>query len=108
MAAEAFAGLDWHLVMAIGDRTDPAALGPLPPNAEVHRWVPQRAVLSHASLVIHHGGMATTMESLHHGVPSLVVPRLPEQAANARRLRDLGLGVALPSAPSPPTSCAGR
>ncbi|MEU8433910.1 macrolide family glycosyltransferase [Streptomyces sp. NPDC029216] len=96
MAAEAFAGLDWHLVMAVGERTDPALLGPLPPNVEAHRWVPQRAVLARASLVVHHGGMATTMESLHHGVPSLVVPRLPEQAANARRLRELGLGVALP------------
>ncbi|MFG2668496.1 macrolide family glycosyltransferase [Streptomyces sp. NPDC048387] len=96
VAAEAFAELDWHLVMAVGDRTDPALLGPLPPNVEVHPWIPQRAVLAHASLVVHHGGMATTMESLHHGVPSIVVPRLPEQAANARRLRELGLGVTLP------------
>ncbi|MGE7387782.1 macrolide family glycosyltransferase [Streptomyces sp. NPDC004126] len=96
VAAEAFAGLDWHLVLAVGDRTDPAQLGPLPPNVEVHPWVPQRAVLARASLVVHHGGMATTMESLHHGVASIVVPRLPEQAANARRLRELGLGVTLP------------
>lgn len=95
-AAEAFAGLDWHLVMAIGDRTDPAALSTLPPNVEAHRWVPLRAVMAHASLVIHHGGMATTMESLHHGVPSLVVPRLREQADTARRVRELGLGTAIP------------
>lgn len=95
-ATQAFAGLDWHLVMAIGDRTDPAAFAPLPPNAEAHRWVPQRAVMAHASLVIHHGGMATTLESLYHGVPSLIVPRLREQADTARRVRELGLGTAIP------------
>ncbi|MFF0001185.1 macrolide family glycosyltransferase [Streptomyces avermitilis] len=96
MVAEAFTGLPWHVVMAVGDRVDVRALAPLPPNVEVHAWVPQTAVLEHASLAIHHGGMSTTMESLHHGVPSLVVPRLPEQAGNARRVRELGLGTALP------------
>ncbi|MGW6875956.1 macrolide family glycosyltransferase [Streptomyces xanthophaeus] len=95
-AAEAFAGLDWHVVMAVGDRTDPVALSPLPPNVELHRWVPQRDVMEHASLVVHHGGMATTVECLHHGVPSVVVPRLPEQAGTAARVRALGLGTALP------------
>ncbi|QTE03024.1 macrolide family glycosyltransferase [Streptomyces cyanogenus] len=94
--AEAFDGLAWHVVMAIGDRCEPSDLPPLPPNVEAHRWVPNTAVLRHASLVIHHGGMATTMEALHHGVPSLVVPRLPEQAGNARRVRELGLGTAIP------------
>ncbi|PJN35393.1 glycosyl transferase [Streptomyces sp. CB02613] len=94
--AEAFDGLGWHVVMGVGDRVDLRALAPLPPHVEAHAWVPQTAVLEHASLVVHHGGMATTMESLHHGVPSLVVPRLPEQAGNARRVRELGLGAALP------------
>ncbi|MFH8769506.1 macrolide family glycosyltransferase [Streptomyces sp. NPDC017958] len=94
--AEAFNGLDRHVVMAIGDRCEPSDLPPLPPNVEAHRWVPNTAVLRHASLVIHHGGMATTMEALQHGVPSLVVPRLPEQARNARRVRELGLGTAIP------------
>ncbi|MFE0171795.1 macrolide family glycosyltransferase [Streptomyces sp. NPDC059002] len=94
--AEAFAGLDWRVVMAVGSRTDPGALGPLPDGVEAHPWVPQRAVLARASLAVHHGGMATVMECLYHGVPSLVVPRLREQAGNALRLRELGLGAALP------------
>jgi MGT family glycosyltransferase len=95
--AEAFRGTGWRVVMAIGDRVDPAALAPLPPGVETHRWVPQRAVLEHAALAVHHGGMGTVMECLHHGVPQLVVPRLREQAANARRVSRLGLGTALPS-----------
>ncbi|CCK26741.1 hypothetical protein BN159_2362 [Streptomyces davaonensis JCM 4913] len=91
--AEAFAGLPWHVVMATGDR---CVLPPLPANVEARSWVPNRAVLRHAALAIHHGGMATTMEALQHGVPSLVVPRLPEQTSTAQRVRELGLGTAIP------------
>lgn len=91
--AEAFTDLPWHVVMATGDCCD---LPPLPANVETRSWVPNRAVLRHAALTVHHGGMATTMEALQHGVPSLVVPRLPEQAGTARRVRELGLGTAIP------------
>ncbi|MGW2226538.1 macrolide family glycosyltransferase [Streptomyces formicae] len=94
--AEGFAGSEWRVVLAVGDRIDPAELGPLPDGVTAHAWVPQRAVLDHASLAVHHGGMATVMECLYHGVTSLVVPRLREQAGNARRLMELGLGGALP------------
>ncbi|WP_328874445.1 OleI family self-immunity macrolide glycosyltransferase [Streptomyces sp. NBC_00287] len=99
--AEAFTGLPWHVVMATGDRCAPPQL---PPNVEAHSWVPNTAVLRHAELAIHHGGMATTMEALHHGVPSLVVPRLPEQTGNARRVRELGLGTAIPFRSVTPTA----
>ncbi|MFJ8085532.1 macrolide family glycosyltransferase [Streptomyces sp. NPDC096205] len=91
--AEAFTDLPWHVVMATGDCR---GLPPLPANVEARSWVPNRAVLRHAALAIHHGGMATTMEALQHGVPSVVVPRLPEQAGTARRVRELGLGMAIP------------
>ncbi|QEU94708.1 macrolide family glycosyltransferase [Streptomyces kanamyceticus] len=94
--AEGFAGTDWRVVLAVGDRIDPAELGPLPDGVTAYAWVPQRSVLDHASLAVHHGGMATVMECLHHGVTSLIVPRLREQAGNARRLMELGLGGALP------------
>lgn len=99
--AEAFTDLPWHVVMATGDRCE---LPPLPPNVQAHPWVPNTAVLRHARLAIHHGGMATTMEALQHGVPSLVVPRLPEQTGNARRVHELRLGTAIPFRSVTPTA----
>ncbi|MCI4065605.1 glycosyl transferase [Micromonospora sp. R77] len=89
----AFAGLPWHVVIALGARVDPAELGELPPNVEAHRWVPLRSVLAHASVFLCQSGMGSIMESLHAGVPMVVVPHHPEQHVNARRLTDLGLAL---------------
>jgi MGT family glycosyltransferase len=33
----------WHVVLQIGKYTDPAELGDIPANVEVHSWVPQAA-----------------------------------------------------------------
>ncbi|MGW6442903.1 macrolide family glycosyltransferase [Lentzea sp. NPDC055074] len=61
-------------------------------HADVRPWFPQLAVLKHAKAFISHGGMNSTMEALHQGVPLVVVPQTPEQAANADRVAELGLG----------------
>ncbi|MEV4603095.1 macrolide family glycosyltransferase [Amycolatopsis sp. NPDC049253] len=94
--ARAFAGTEWHVVMALG-RTDPALLGELPPNAEALPSVPQQAVLGHASAFVSHAGMNSIMEALSRAVPLVTLPQVPEQAVNARRVRALGLGEALDS-----------
>lgn len=88
----AFADLQWHVVMAIGERLDRAALGPLPLNVEVHGTVDQLAVLERATVFVTHAGMGSVMEALYHGVPMVAIPRLPEQVANANRVVELGLG----------------
>ncbi|RJQ83957.1 hypothetical protein D5S19_18350 [Amycolatopsis panacis] len=46
--AAAFEGTGWRVVMSIGRFFDPAELGELPPNVEVHPWVPQLDVLASA------------------------------------------------------------
>ncbi|MFI7612527.1 macrolide family glycosyltransferase [Nonomuraea terrae] len=86
----------WHVVLAVGG-VDPATLGPIPPNVEVHARVPQLAVLRHARAFVTHAGMGSTMESLHFGVPMVAVPQMAEQRANADRIAELGLGQALPA-----------
>ncbi|MBB5957857.1 MGT family glycosyltransferase [Saccharothrix tamanrassetensis] len=93
---EAFGDSDWHVVMNIGKHVDRAALGPIPANFEVHRWLPQLEILSHAKVFITHCGMGGTMEGLYHGVPMVGVPTLGEQAMNAMRLVELGVGRYLP------------
>ncbi|MER7013924.1 macrolide family glycosyltransferase [Saccharopolyspora sp. NPDC000359] len=98
----AFADLDWHVVMSVGKAVDPAVLGEIPANFEVHRWIPQLRALSRASAFITHAGMGGTMEGLHHGVPLIAVPQAVDQFMNAARIEELGLGVQLDGATATP------
>lgn len=93
--AEAFGETDWQLVMTVGGRLDPTVLGPLPPNVEVHRWLPHAEVLRHADVFVCQGGMGSVQESLFHAVPVVLVPHHHEQQANAERIVELGLGQVL-------------
>lgn len=63
---------DRELVLSLGGRLDPAALGPLPPGVHAFSWVPQIEVLRHADAAVHHGGINTVDECIVHGVPMLV------------------------------------
>nr|WP_033437275.1 macrolide family glycosyltransferase [Saccharothrix sp. NRRL B-16314] len=93
---EAFGDLDWQVVINIGKFVDPAELGEPPANVELHRWVPQLAILAHAKVFITHSGMGGSMEGLYHGVPMIGVPAIGEQVMNAMRLVDLGVGRHVP------------
>ncbi|MFI0876488.1 macrolide family glycosyltransferase [Streptomyces parvus] len=93
--AEAFAGLPWDVVMAVGDQVGAEVLADVPAQVEVRRHVPQLRVLREADLFVTHGGMGSVMESLSFGVPMVAVPQMSEQRANADRVVELGLGVLL-------------
>jgi MGT family glycosyltransferase len=98
---EAFGDGTWQVAMAAG-AVPAGSLGPLPPGVEVRSRFPQLGVLRHAAAFVSHGGMNSVMESLHRAVPLVVVPQMAEQAANAERLRELGLGERLdPDAVTP-------
>ncbi|MFE9404062.1 macrolide family glycosyltransferase [Streptomyces sp. NPDC006530] len=81
----------WHVVLQIGPYTDPAELGTIPPNIDVHSWVPQRAVLEQADAFLTHAGMGGCGEGLLAGVPMIAVPQGAEQFMNADRLVELGV-----------------
>jgi rhamnosyltransferase subunit B len=49
-------------------------------------------VLPRASIIVHHGGIGTTGQSLRAGKPMLVVPLAHDQFDNAARIARLGLG----------------
>jgi dTDP-L-oleandrosyltransferase len=89
---EAFADLDWHVVVTLGDPTHDGDLGPLPSNFEVHPWVPQLAVLAHATVFLSNGGLGGVMSALREGTPMLLAPEVAEQDMDARRVVELGLG----------------
>jgi MGT family glycosyltransferase len=92
---EAFADTDWHVVMAIGERTDLAEVGKVPANFELFRFVPQLSVLNKARIFVSHAGMNGVMEALSFGVPIVGAPQQPEQDTNGRRVEELGLGRSL-------------
>jgi MGT family glycosyltransferase len=81
----------WHVVLQIGKYTDPRELGHIPPNVEVHPWVPQRAILEQADAFVTHAGMGGCGEGLLAGVPMIAVPQAAEQFMNADRLVELGV-----------------
>ena len=90
----ALAGTGGQVVAALGG-LDPASLGRLPPNVEVHSFLPLLQLLPHADVLVGHAGMRSTMEALSLGVPIAAMPQMPEQRVTARRLADLGLGLCL-------------
>jgi UDP:flavonoid glycosyltransferase YjiC (YdhE family) len=65
------------------------------PNVHVARWVPQVDVMPHAAAIVCHGGSGTVGAGLAAGVPMAVVPLFADQPHNARRVAELGAGIAL-------------
>ncbi|MFE0346745.1 macrolide-inactivating glycosyltransferase [Streptomyces griseoluteus] len=81
----------WHLVLQIGRHVDPAELGELPANVEVHSWVPQLAVLRQADLFVTHAGAGGSQEGLATATPMIAVPQAVDQFGNADMLQALGV-----------------
>lgn len=94
---EAFRTLpEWHLVLQIGKFVDPAELGELPDNVEVHSWVPQLAILRQADAFITHAGAGGSQEGLATGTPMVAVPLATDQFGNADMLQSLGVARHVP------------
>lgn len=95
--AEAFGGLPgWHVVLQVGRHVDPAELGELPGNVEVHPWVPQLAILEKADAFITHAGAGGSQEGLATATPMVAVPQAVDQFGNADMLQALGVARHLP------------
>ena len=60
----------------------------------IQNWMPQNDILGHPNviLLISHGGMFGTTESLYHGVPLLLIPFFGDQFRNAHRISVAGYG----------------
>jgi UDP:flavonoid glycosyltransferase YjiC (YdhE family) len=65
-----------------------------PPNADLLGFVPHAELLPQVSMVIGHGGHATTMAALAHDLPVLVMPMHPmlDQKMVGQSLVDAGAG----------------
>ncbi|HST14529.1 MAG TPA: glycosyltransferase [Gaiellaceae bacterium] len=90
---EAFAPLPCEVLMTVGETVDPDALGRIPANAGVARYIPQREILPRASVVVSHGGSGSTLGALAHGCPIVFVPQGADQFENALATADAGAGI---------------
>lgn len=101
-ALDALAGLPARVVATTGPAVDPAELR-IPRQVEVHRWLEHAEVMPSASLVIGHGGHATTIAALAHGLPLVVVPveAKSDQRSVGRAVERAGAGRCLPRTASP-------
>lgn len=84
-------------LFTVGNEVDVAALGPVPSHVRIERWVPQAAIMPNVRAMVGHGGSGTTRHALAAGVPSVIFPAFADQPRNARRVAELGAGIALDS-----------
>jgi UDP:flavonoid glycosyltransferase YjiC (YdhE family) len=62
----------------------------------VDGFVPHAMVLPYCDAVVCHGGYNTVISALSFGVPLLIVPFDQDTPDNARRCRELGVGLSIP------------
>lgn len=70
---DAVGDLPVRAIVTTGPVLDPADLR-VPSNAQAHRFVPHAELMPQASVVVGHGGHATTMTALAHDLPVVVLP----------------------------------
>ena len=80
------------VVATLGTDQDPAALGSVPSNARVERFIPQGDILPGCSAVVHHGGSGTMFGSLAHGLPQVVIPQGADNFINGELLSRASAG----------------
>ncbi len=83
---------EYRVLVSTGRRVPAKKFKGQSANVVFEDWVDGTTAIRQSDLVIHHGGYATTMESLLSRKPALVIPSHSEQEGNGRRLETLGLG----------------
>ena len=87
--------MPYRVVASVSSELSRSAWGEIPDNWILKPYVPQLKILPRSILFISRGGMNSVSEALYFGKPLLIVPYLLEQAIVARRVADLGAGLAL-------------
>lgn len=80
----------------VGARTDDEGkFSSLPPNVQWRPFVSQIRALQEASLVVHHGGANSFLESVHFEVPQIILPLHSDQFGNGALGERLGVATSL-------------
>jgi UDP:flavonoid glycosyltransferase YjiC (YdhE family) len=89
-AISEIASLDVDILVTVGPVGEPAALGAVPDNVHIERFVAQSAVLPLVDLIVHHGGTGTVLGALEVGLPQLLLPQGADQFFNVEILTAAG------------------
>ncbi len=90
----ALPALDAEVVVAVADDLT-QQWTPLPPGVRTAGWLPLHLTLPGCDLVVHHGGVGTTLTTVLAGLPQLICPQLVDQFHNAARVCTAGAGLSL-------------
>jgi UDP:flavonoid glycosyltransferase YjiC (YdhE family) len=91
---DAVAARTLRVLVTTGAHVDPESLR-VPDNAAVAGHVDHALVLNNVDVLVTHGGLGTVAAGLGHGVPLVCVPLGRDQHVNAKRVAELGAGIAL-------------
>nr|BEK70876.1 hypothetical protein KPHV_81030 [Kitasatospora purpeofusca] len=91
---------DASVIVSAGDRVAELSRSPVlaaasPDRLHLGDVVPQQELLTHCTVMVHHGGNNSFTECVAAGVPSLVLPFSSDQFAIAHDVERSGLGTAL-------------
>lgn len=92
--AAALAGAGIQVVAAV-TAAQRGLVGDVPDGVRIVVDAPLRQVVPHCDAVVAHGGAGTLLTTLRAGLPSLLVPQLPDHAGHAGRLLAAGAGEVL-------------
>jgi MGT family glycosyltransferase len=107
LALAAVAELPARVLLTVGRELDPSVLPPAAGHVRIETWVPQQDVLAHAAAAVVHGGSGSTLGALAAGLPLVVLPLFADQPFNARRVAEVGAGIAVvPDREDPPKTLA--
>ncbi|KAG7207212.1 hypothetical protein KM043_008890 [Ampulex compressa] len=86
-----------RILMKVAKKED--LLPGLPKNVMTQTWFPQISVLEHPNVkaFITHGGLMSSIEAIHHGVPLIGVPLFGDQHTNIMNLASKNVAVSLGS-----------
>jgi UDP:flavonoid glycosyltransferase YjiC (YdhE family) len=95
LAIEALSPLPIRLLVTVGDAArEIEELGGVPPNVHVETWVTHDDVARRADVIVCHGGFGSTLGSLAHGAPLVILPLFSsDQWANGEAVVRAGAGV---------------
>lgn len=79
----------YRVIVSMGPQHEELTLADNMAGAE---FLPQTSILPEVDLVITHGGNNTVTESMHFGVPMVVLPVFWDQYDNAQRVDETGFG----------------
>lgn len=92
---DGLSALPIRVLLTTGDDLPLAALGEVPANVHVERFVPQDHVIPHAAAALCHAGSGTVLGMLAAGVPMVAMPLFADQSYNAQQIAATGVGVAV-------------